>query len=149
MAACHTLDVTLGRVVPLPKGGLTYCHENYQPVTLLNAGYKILVRILATRFGYALQLCIGPHQTAFRQGREIGDSIFAAELLGSAFAAEQLPGAAVILGIAKAYNTVDRSILLRIMEAAGCGRPLLRWVQLLVSNACVLICSNSNNNTPS
>jgi hypothetical protein len=36
------------------------------------------------------------------QGREIGDSIFVAELLGSALAAEQLPGAAVILDIAKA-----------------------------------------------
>jgi exonuclease III len=128
MAACHTLpaDFTLGRVVPLPKGGLTSCPGNYRPITLLNADYKILARILATRFGYALQLCVGPHQTAFLQGREIGDSIFAAELLGSALAAEQLPGAAVILDIAKAYDTVDRSFLFRIMAAAGCGRPMVR-----------------------
>jgi hypothetical protein len=47
-------------------------------ITLLNAASKILARILATRLGYALQLCIGPHQTAFLQGREIGDSILAA-----------------------------------------------------------------------
>jgi hypothetical protein len=40
----------------------------------------------------------------------------------------------VILDIAKAYDTVDRSFLFRIMEAAGCGRPMLRWVQLLLSD---------------
>jgi hypothetical protein len=116
------------------KGGLASCPGNYRPITLLNADYKILARILATRFDFALQLCVGPHQTAFLQGWEIGDSIFAAELLGSALAAEQLPGAAVILDIAKAYDTVDRSFLFRIMEAAGCGRPIVRWVQLLLSD---------------
>jgi hypothetical protein len=128
MAACHTLpaDFTLGRVVPLPKGGLASCPGNYRPITLLNADNKTLVRTLATRIGYALQLCIGPHQTAFLQGREIGDSRFAAELLASALAAEQLLGAAVILNISKAYDTVDRSFLFRIMEAAGCRRPMLR-----------------------
>jgi hypothetical protein len=136
MAACHTLpaDFTLGRVVPQPKGGLASCPCNRWPVTLLNADYKILARILATRFRYALQLCAGPHQTAFLQRREIGDSIFAAELLGSALAAKQLPGAALILDIAKAYDTVDRSFLFRIMEAAGCERPMVRWVQLLLSD---------------
>jgi hypothetical protein len=106
-------------VVPLPKGGLASCPGNNRPITLLNADFK-LAQILATRFGYALQLCIGPHQTVLLRGRETGDSIFAAELLGSALAAEQLPGAAVILDIAKAYDTVDRSSLFRIMEAAGC-----------------------------
>jgi hypothetical protein len=30
----------------------------------------------------------------------------------------------VILNIAKAYDTVDRSFVFRIMEAAGCGRPI-------------------------
>jgi hypothetical protein len=29
----------------------------------------------------------------------------------------------VILDIAKAFDTVDRSFVFRIMEAAGCGRP--------------------------
>jgi hypothetical protein len=39
--------------------------------------------------------------------------------MGSALAAEQLPGAAVILDVVKVYNTVDRFFLFRIIEAAG------------------------------
>jgi hypothetical protein len=55
------------------------------------------------------------------------------------------------MDIAKAFDTVDRSFSFRIMEAAGCGRPMphgwvmrndpcgrpmqrLRWVQLLLSD---------------
>jgi hypothetical protein len=84
----------LGRVVSLTKGGLASCPSNFRSIPLLSVAYKILAQILATRFTYAFQLCVGPHQTAFIQGRKIGDSIFAAELLGSALAAEQLSGAA-------------------------------------------------------
>jgi hypothetical protein len=40
----------------------------------------------------------------------------------------------VILDIAKAYDTVDRSFLFHIMAAAGCGRPMVRWVQLPLSD---------------
>jgi hypothetical protein len=46
MPACHTLpeDFTLGRVVPLLKG----VPGNNPPIPLLNVGYKLLARILAT-----------------------------------------------------------------------------------------------------
>jgi hypothetical protein len=70
----------------LPKGGLASCPGNYRPITLLNTDYNILARILATRFGYALQLCVGPHQTAFLQGREIGDHAMIASLRRSCWA---------------------------------------------------------------
>jgi hypothetical protein len=40
----------------------------------------------------------------------------------------------VILDIAKAYDTVDRSSLFRTMVAAGCGRPMAWWVHLLLSD---------------
>jgi hypothetical protein len=98
-------------------------------IQIIGADNKTLARILATQFGYALQLCIGP------TGAEIGDSMLAAELLGSALAAEQLLGAAVILDVAKAYDTAEQSLLFCIIEAAGCGRPMLRWVQLLFSDS--------------
>jgi hypothetical protein len=40
----------------------------------------------------------------------------------------------VILDIAKAYDALDRFFLFRIMAAAGCGRPMVRWVQVLLSD---------------
>jgi hypothetical protein len=38
-----------------------------------------------------------------------------------------------MLDIARAYDAVARSFLFRIMVAAGCGPPMLRWLQLLPS----------------
>jgi hypothetical protein len=75
-------------------------------------------------------LSLAGHQHSTQWGGRLG---IAAELLGFALAAEQLPGAAVILDIAKAYDTVDRSFLFHIIAAAGCGQPMVQWVQLLLS----------------
>jgi hypothetical protein len=66
---------------------------------------------------------LGPISLRSYRGGRLGT------LLGSALAAEQLPGAA---DIAKAYDTLDRSFLFRIMAAAG--RPMVRWFQLLLSD---------------
>jgi hypothetical protein len=54
--------------------------SNFRPISLLNSDNKILARVLAHHFGMAMQSCIGPEQTAYLPGREIGDGIFHSQL---------------------------------------------------------------------
>jgi hypothetical protein len=69
--------------------------------TLLNADNSILTTHSSSAIGYALQLCNGPNQAMFRQGRKIGDSSFPDELPGSPPAAEQFPEIVVVVDIVK------------------------------------------------
>ena len=50
--------------------------ENYRPITLLDADYKVVAKAIALRLGPALDSIIDDTQTAFLPGRWIGDNVF-------------------------------------------------------------------------
>jgi hypothetical protein len=43
----------------------------------------------------------------------------------------------VILDVPKAYDNVSWPFLFRITASDGCGQPMLRWGQLLLSDTCI------------
>jgi len=49
--------------------------ENYRPITLLDADYKLVTKAIALRLGPALDSIIDDTQTAFLPGRWIGDNV--------------------------------------------------------------------------
>jgi hypothetical protein len=125
-------DYTLGCVVPIHKSGDVTQVSRYRPITLLNADYKILARVLANRFAAAMQSSIGSEQTAFLPGREIGDNIMFTQLLAAALDATDLPAGLVSLDIEQAYDSVDREALYAIMRAKGADDGMVQWVRLLL-----------------
>ena len=166
-------DFALGAVSPIYKGaGPLSAPASFRPITLLNADYKVLTRVLAARFGTALAGSVGPEQTAFLPDRDIADGIVMSQLLAAALApdprvAEQAavaageggegaaaadaaagpsPPAAVLLDIAKAYDTVDRGFLLAAMRAHGAGDDMVAWVELLLSDTQALahVCGHAS-----
>lgn len=142
MSAQHQLpaDFALGRVAPIYKAGDAAQASNYRPITVLNADYKILAKVLTQRFGRALANSIGTEQSAFLPGRHIGDGIALAQLLPAALSLNQQPGAVVLLDIAKAYDTVDRAFLYQVMRAHGASDGMVRWVQLLLQDTRAVAC---------
>lgn len=125
-------DYSLGCVVPIHKGGAVTEVARYRPITLLNADYKVLARVLTDRYAPAMQGAIGREQSAFLRGREIGDNIAYTQLLAAAVDAEGLPAGLVSLDIEQAYDSVDREALYAIMHAKGADDGMVRWVRLLL-----------------
>jgi hypothetical protein len=54
---------------------------SYRPITLLNSDYRVLWKVLAARWGPALDKIVGQEQTAFLPGRHIGDLVLLLQLL--------------------------------------------------------------------
>jgi hypothetical protein len=127
-------DFALGCVTPIYKAGDVSSAANYRPITLLNSDYKLLAKVLAVRFGTAMSPSTGSEQTAFLPGREIGEGIAATQLLAAELSAAGRPGAMLVLDIAKAYDTVGRGFLVRVMRAQGASEGMIRWVTLLLSD---------------
>ena len=132
-----------GAVAMLHKAGSRVVVANYRPITLLNADYRLLTKVLASRLQRALAEVIDPVQTAFLAGRRIGENLMLLQSL-PAWLRRQRPaaGAVVVLcDFAKAYDTVSRPFLLRVMERLGAGTPFLRWTATLLrhTRACTVV----------
>ncbi len=91
-----------GIISPIYKSGDRSQPANYRPITLLNADYKILARMLATRFAKAMTKSVGSEQSAFLPGRRIGDGVALTQLVPAMLSVKDRPGGVVLLDIAKA-----------------------------------------------
>ncbi len=130
-----------GVVSSIHKRGALTDIANYRPITLLNTDYRLLTRVLATRFGPALNKVIGPEQTAFLPGRQIGDSVRLLQMLPAALRAARVAdnaafdssGAIAFLDVKGAYDTVDRTFLYEVLGVVGFGAFVDVWVRILLT----------------
>ncbi|KAG1655855.1 hypothetical protein FOA52_006229 [Chlamydomonas sp. UWO 241] len=113
---------------------------NYRPLTMLGSDYRILAKVLATRWTPLLAAVVGPEQTAFLAGRCISDNICLTQMLPGLLAANAAEGvgptgaALALLDFRKAYDTIDRGCLLAVMEAVGVGDGELAWTRTILTH---------------
>ena len=125
----------LGTITALPKPDSLDAASPaaYRPITLLNADYRILARVLAKRYAVAMSPAIGHEQSAFLPGRRIETTILTTLLAHDALVLEGTSAVAALLDIAKAYDTVCRPFLFAAMEALGASPGMLDWTRLMLS----------------
>ncbi|KAG1655908.1 hypothetical protein FOA52_009850 [Chlamydomonas sp. UWO 241] len=113
---------------------------NYRPLTMLGSDYRILAKVLATRWTPLLSAVVGPEQTAFLTGRRISDNICLTQMLPGLLAANAADGvgptgaALALLDFRKAYDTIDRGFLIAVMEAVGVGDGVLAWTRTILTH---------------
>ncbi|KAG1664827.1 hypothetical protein FOA52_007085 [Chlamydomonas sp. UWO 241] len=113
---------------------------NYRPLTMLGSDYRILAKVLATRWTPLLSAVVGPEQTAFLAGRRISDNICLTQMLPGLLAANAAEGvgptgaALALLDFRKAYDTIDRGFLTAVMEAVGVGDGVLAWTRTILTH---------------
>ena len=133
-AAAAPSDFLLGAISVFFKAGDAEDPANYRPITLLNADYRILARVLATRFGAVMGPAINPAQCAFLPRRRMGEAVWLLQLLPCLLRQRQREGLLVFLDFSKAYDTVDRAFLFQVMEAMGASTGMVAWASLLLSD---------------
>ncbi|KAG1665634.1 hypothetical protein FOA52_011228 [Chlamydomonas sp. UWO 241] len=113
---------------------------NYRPLTMLGSDYRILAKVLATRWTPLLSAVVGPEQTAFLAGRRISDNICLTQMLPGLLAANAAEGvgptgaALALLDFRKAYDTIDRGFLIAVMEAVDVGDGVLAWTRTILTH---------------
>lgn len=120
-------------IVLFKKGDITLA-VNYRPITLLNTDYRLLAKTLATRLNPVLCQIITPEQTAYLDGRSIGDNIMFLQLLPALLRDEGRSAVIAFLDFYKAYDTIDRAFLLKAMEAMSIGAGFMKWTRTLLTN---------------
>ena len=117
----------IAQVIPLFKGGNKEDPNSYRPISLLPAIGKLLEKLIFTRLikFFSKYNVLSSHQFGFRSSfsTELAVIDIHEKLLNNLD--NGLSSCAIFLDLAKAFDSVDHSILLRKLEHYGIrGMPL-------------------------
>ncbi len=121
-------------IISLPKKGLLHLLDNWRPLSMLNADYKIIAKTIANRLSHVLPHIIHEDQTCSVTGRKIQHSL---SLIRDMIAFANTKGeATALLSIdqMKAFDKVNWTFLDKILHSIGFGETLITWVRILYTN---------------
>lgn len=126
----------LGVITILYKNkGSTLSLKNYRPLSLLNTDYKILAKVLANRIKEVVGNIISPNQAYSIPGRDITDTVCTIRDVVESLDKDGEGGLVLSMDLNKAFDRVEHCFLEQVMKRFGFGDSILRWINLLYSNA--------------
>ena len=114
--------------------------KNWRPISLLNVDIKIASKVLAVRLKKVISKLIAYDQTAYVQGRYIGESIRVIQDLIDFADLEDQEGLIFSSDLEKAFDSVDHNFLFFVLRKFGFGPSFIQWVKTLLCKleSCVM-----------
>ncbi|KAL2620271.1 hypothetical protein R1flu_000476 [Riccia fluitans] len=116
-----------GVIKLIPKEGDRQRIKNWRPLTLLNAGYKLVSKLMVNRMRLVLPEIVDTQQKGFIQGRKLTDSVLNFLLCQEWVEKCQQEMLFIKLDFEKAYDWVNHKYLWQVMETTGFD---LKFIQL-------------------
>ena len=131
----------------LPKGGDPTLLKTWRPISLICSDVKIISKILANRIKPILKNIISPDQycvngkTISECNSKLRDSLYY-------YGKNKSSGAIINLDWEKAFDRVNWSFLIKIMEKMGFPEMIIRWVIVMHTNLQSICLINGNLTSP-
>ncbi|KAL2643350.1 hypothetical protein R1flu_010937 [Riccia fluitans] len=124
-----------GVIKLIPKEGDRQRIKNWRPLTLLNAGYKLVSKLMANRLWLVLPEIVDTQQKGFIQGRNITDSVLNFLLCQEWAEKSQQEMLFIKLDFEKAYDRVNHKYLWQVMETTGFDPKFIQLTKGLVEGS--------------
>ena len=125
----------IGVITLIPKGIKDKkALKNWRPITLLSTLYKVISGVIASRFRLVLPKIIGLDQKGFVDGRFMGEvtrTLY--DTIEDAFNHSK-KGIILSVDFEKAFDSVSFSFMEKVIELAGFGPRLRKWIKILLLN---------------
>lgn len=109
---------------------------SYRPITLLNCDVKLVMLVMANRLQLPLDYLIDITQSAFLRGRDICDNVRYNLGLAARLVELNLPGWLLHSDLTKAYDSVNRGWLSKVMITMGLkDAGIVRWTRILLNGS--------------
>ena len=119
-------------IVLIPKTQAPQNVSDYRPISLINSAFKLLLKVLANRVKFRMDCLIEESQSAFIKGRNISDGIFMINEIIHTLQSSKSDGLIIKLDFAKAYDSINWTCLLHVMDAMGFGRQWVSWIKAIL-----------------
>lgn len=136
-SGCFPSNLKKARIIPLHKGGDDLSPSNFRPISLLSTFSKIIENIVKARVLSFLDKnnLLSSCQFGFRKNKCISDAIYQYILKVYDSLNNKNCVATVFCDLAKAFDCVDHSILLRKLEFYGFRGVTNKWFKSYLRNA--------------
>ena len=139
---CNQLHITgekpelwsINNIKPLPKKGDLGFTKNYRGISLSAIITKILNRMILNRIRPKIDPKLRQNQNGFRQGRTTTGQILALRRLIEGIKAKNLSAVLTFIDFSKAFDSIDRYKMFKILRAYGVPPNLLKTIMVLYTN---------------
>ena len=136
-----SIDQKRGVITLIPKKDKDRLElKNWRPISVLNTDYKILTKCLALRLQTVLSFIIHPDQSGYIKNRNIVDNLRLLIDIPTYCKRQKISGILFSIDFEKAFDSLNFSFLIRVLEAFNFGVEFISWVKVLYNgiNSCVL-----------
>ena len=114
--------------------------KNWRPISLITIDIKIASKALALRVRNVMHELVHSDQTAYVKDRYIGESIRIADDILEYTECNQIPGILFSADFEKAFDSIDHTFILVVLEKYGFGPDFINAVKTLFTGAesCVM-----------
>lgn len=137
---CESMKTSATRLV-FKKGDKNNL-KNWRPISLLNVDYKICSKALSCRLAKVLDVIVDPDQTCSVPGRSIASNLMLLRDSLDYINITNETGILVSLDQEKAFDRVDRSFLMNLLQHFGFGPSFCNWISTLYNGANMQIIVN-------
>ena len=117
----------------IPKGKEANSFDRFRPISLCYIGYKIITKIMASRFKHILLNITPENQGGFVKGRKIWDNIILVQEAIHSSLTNGDKGMVVKLDLANAFDRVSHPFLFQVMLRFGFAPEFVSWVKACIS----------------
>ena len=128
-------DWQCGIIVPLPKkGDLSDC-GNWRGITLLSVPGKVFCSLVLSRIKVAVDNILRQEQAGFRSGRSCNEQIYVLRQIMEKVTAWQKPIIINFIDFKKAFDSVHRATIWKILKLYGIPDKIIEIIQNLYSSS--------------
>ena len=124
----------LSNIVPVPKKGDLTDPGNYRGISLTSLVAKTLNRMILNRIQPPMEEVLRDTQNGFREGRSTTSHILTLRRILEGARAKNLPAAMVFIDFKKAFDSLHRGLLMKILRAYGIPARIVDLINLLYIN---------------
>ena len=121
----------LSNIIPVPKKGDLTKTDNYRGISLTSIVSKTLNRMLLNRIKPSLEETLRNNQNGFRPGRSTTSHILALRRIIEGVKAKNLKATMVFIDFKKAFDSVHRGLLMKILRAYGIPDAIVQLISRL------------------